>query len=257
MPTTICASSPAAASRLPLREVSAAFDLGQMIVSCPVCRTRYQVDEGALRGQSGRTVRCANCGHTWHQTASPEPPADRDEANAYGRLEPALEVPPRPATTLEVPPRQRALPEPPRRRNRWGALRWLVIAVLLALAVLAGVVVARGAVVAFWPPAARLYALAGFSAEPPLTGLKIEKLVPSRTPDGLVIEGDIANNGKMTQDLPRLRVALRDASEKEVQFKIVDPPQPRLRPGAVAHFKAPFDHPDDAAKGVVVTFVKR
>ena len=257
MPTTICAGSPAAARRLPLREVPAAFDFGQMIVSCPVCRTRYQVDEGALRGQSGRTVRCANCGHTWHQAASPEPPADRDEANADGRLEPALEVPPRPATMLEVPPRQRALPEPPRRRSRWRALRWLVIAVLLALAVLAGVVVARGAVVGLWPPAARLYALAGFSAEPPLTGLKIEKLVPSRTPDGLVIEGDIANNGKTTQDLPRLRVALRDSSEKEVQFKIVDPPQPRLPPGAVAHFKTPFDHPDDAAKGVVVTFAKR
>ena len=55
-------------------------------------------------------------------------------------------------------------------------LRWLVIAVLLVLAVLAGVVVARGAVVALWPPAARLYALAGFAAEPPWTGLKIEKL---------------------------------------------------------------------------------
>jgi predicted Zn finger-like uncharacterized protein len=257
MPTTICASSPAAARRLPLREVSDATDLGQMILSCPVCRTRYQVDEGALRGQSGRTVRCANCGHTWHQAASPEPLADGDEAKTDGRIEPALEVPPRPATTLEIPPRQRALPEPPRRRSRWGALRWLVVAVLLALAVLAGVVVARGAVVALWPPAARLYALAGFAAEPPWTGLKIEKLAPSRTADGLLIEGDIANNGKTTQDLPRLRVGLRDASEKEVQFKIVDPPQPRLPPGAVTHFKTPFDHPDDAAKGVVVTFAKR
>ncbi len=188
---------------------------------------------------------------------SPEPAADGDEAKTDGRIEPALEVPPRPATTLEVPRRQLALPEPPRRRSRWGALRWLLVAVLLALAVLAGVVVARGAVVALWPPAARLYALAGFAAEPPWTGLKIEKLAPSRTSDGLVIEGDIANNGKATQELPKLRVALRDASEKEVQFKIVDPPQPRLPPGAVAHFKTPFDHPDDAAKGVVVTFAKR
>src|SRR5271170_2258033 len=228
-----------------------------MIVSCPVCRTRYRVDEGALRGQSGRTVRCANCGHTWHQAASPEPPANGDEAETDGRIEPALEVPPRPATTLEVPPRQRVLPEPRRSRSRWGTLRWLVVAVLLALAVLAGVVVARGAVVALWPPAERLYALAGFSAEPPGTGLKIEKLAPSRTPDGLLIEGDIANGGKTTQDLPQLRVALRNAAEKEVQFKIIDPPQPRLAPGAVAHFKTPFDHPDDAAKGVVVTFAKR
>jgi len=228
-----------------------------MILSCPVCRTRYQVDEAALRGQSGRTVRCAQCGYTWHQAALPKAAENGGPANGIGRIEPALEVPPRPATTLEVPPRPRTLPEPPRRRSRWGVLRWLVIAVLLVLAVLAGVVVARGAVVALWPPAARLYALAGFAAEPPWTGLKIEKLAPSRTPDGLVIEGDIANNGKTTQDLPRLRVALRDASDKEVQFKIVDSPQPRLAPGAVAHFKTPFDHPDDAAKGVVVTFAKR
>jgi predicted Zn finger-like uncharacterized protein len=227
-----------------------------MIVSCPVCRTRYRVDEKALRGQSGRTVRCANCGHTWHQAAPPELAADRDEAKTDGRIEPALEVPPRPATTLEVPPRQRALPEPARRRSRWRALRWLLIAVVLALAVVAGIVVARGAVVALWPPAARLYALAGFSAEPPGAGLKIEKLAPSRTPDGLLIEGDIANGGKTTQNLPRLRVALRDSAEKEVQFKIIDPPKPRLPPGAVAHFKTPFDHPDDAATGVVVTFAK-
>jgi len=135
-------------------------------------------------------------------------------------------------------------------------LRWLLVAVLLALALVAGIVIARGAVVALWPPAARLYALAGFSAEPPGTGLKIEKLAPSRTPDGFLIEGDIANDGKTTQNLPRLRVALRDSAEKEVQFKIIDPPKPRLPPGAVAHFKTPFDHPDDAATGVVVTFAK-
>ena len=135
-------------------------------------------------------------------------------------------------------------------------LRWLLVAVLLALALVAGIVIARGAVVALWPPAARLYALAAFSSEPPGTGLKIEKLAPSRTPDGLLIEGDIANDGKTTQNLPRLRVALRDSAEKEVQFKIIDPPKPRLPPGAVAHFKTPFDHPDDAATGVVVTFAK-
>jgi len=129
-------------------------------------------------------------------------------------------------------------------------------AVLLILAIIAGVVIARGAVTALWPPASRLYALAGLSAEPPGAGLKIEKLVPSRTADGLVIEGDITNTGKTAQDLPRLRVALRDTADKEVQFKIIDPPRPRLPPGASAHFKTPFDHPADAATGVVVTFAK-
>jgi len=126
--------------------------------------------------------------------------------------------------------------------------------VLFALAIIAGIVVARGAVVAIWPPAARLFILAGLPVETPITGLKIEKLTPARTPDGLMIEGDITNTGKAPRDLPRLRVALRDTSEKEVQYKIVPPPKPRLMPGEVAHFKTPFDHPDDAATGVVVTF---
>jgi predicted Zn finger-like uncharacterized protein len=230
-----------------------------MILGCPVCRTRYLVDEAALHGRSGRTVRCANCGHSWHQAAPPEPPTS-ENAVEEGRIEPALEVPPRPAASLEIPPQSRALLAQLRQdpgRRRWSALRWLVVVVLLALALLAGIVVARSDVVTLWPPAARLYALAGLTTEAPGAGLKIEKLTPSRTPDGLVIEGDITNAGKTAQNVPRLRVALRDASEKDVQFKIVDPPKPRLPPGVTAHFKTPFDHPDDAATGVAVTFVKQ
>ena len=232
-----------------------------MILSCPVCRTRYLVDETALRRRSGRTVRCAACGHTWRQAAPPEPPADSEDSAAEGRIEPALEVPPRPAPALEVPPRPRpgvpALPQRGGGRSRWRAVRWLLVAVLLVLALLAGVVVARGAVVALWPPAARLYTLVGLAAEPPGSGLKIEKLVPSRTPDGLIIEGDITNTGRTAADVPRLRVILRDAAEKDVQSKIIDPPKPRLPPGVTSHFKTPFDHPDDAAIGVVVTFAKQ
>ena len=232
-----------------------------MIVRCPSCRTRYRVDEQALHGRAGRTVRCASCGHTWHQ-AMPELTANGGEAGREGRIEPALEVPPRPAAMsepiLDLPPRTRADQQPAGRsgRSRWATIRWLVLTVLFALAILAGIVVARGAVVAMWPPAAHFYALAGLGREPPGTGLKIEKLAPARTSDGLVIEGEIANNGKRIRDVPRLRVALRDAADKEVQSKIVDPPEPRLAPGAVAHFKTPFEHPDDAATDVVVTFAK-
>src|SRR5271166_4304795 len=43
----------------------------RMIVTCPACATRYLVDPRAL-GSAGRTVRCANCAQTWHQT----PPED-------------------------------------------------------------------------------------------------------------------------------------------------------------------------------------
>jgi predicted Zn finger-like uncharacterized protein len=235
-----------------------------MIIGCPSCRTRYLVDEQALGGRTGRTVRCATCGHTWHQKAPPELELPDDQARRESlRIEPALEVPPRPGAViepnLEVSPHPGSAPEPAPRPSggRRAAVRWLVLLVLFALAVLAGVVVARGAVALIWPPAARLYALAGFPVEPLWAGLRIEKLAPARTADGLIIEGGMANAGKIAREIPRLRVALRDAAEKKVQCKIVDPPKTLLPPGSVMHFKTPFDHPDNAATGVVVTFAMR
>ena len=107
-----------------------------------------------------------------------------------------------------------------------------------------------------WPAAARFYALVGLAAAPPGPGLELAKIAPTRTAEGLVIEGDITNTGTTVRDLPRLRVALRDPAEKETQFKIVDPPTARLAPGETAHFKTSFDHPDEAATGVLVTFAR-
>jgi hypothetical protein len=155
---------------------------------------------------------------------------------------------------VEVSPRG---PSFRRRRRRWGAIRWLLLAALFALAIVAGLMLARSAVVAIWPPAAQLYALVGVQGEPLGAGLKLDKLTPTRTSDGLIIEGDITNTGNTAREVPRLRVALRDGGEKEVQFKVIDPPQPRLSPGAVVHFKTPFEHPYDAATGVVVTFASQ
>lgn len=45
-----------------------------MILTCPVCTTRYMVAEGAI-GAKGRRVRCASCGHQWMQ----EPEIGLDE----------------------------------------------------------------------------------------------------------------------------------------------------------------------------------
>ena len=37
-----------------------------MYITCPNCSTSYNVDGGNI-GESGRTVRCFNCEHSWHQ----------------------------------------------------------------------------------------------------------------------------------------------------------------------------------------------
>jgi tetratricopeptide (TPR) repeat protein len=89
--------------------------------------------------------------------------------------------------------------------------------------------------------------------EPP--GLELYNIAPTRTADGLIIEGEIANAGSTLRHVPRLRVGLRDRADKEVQFKIIDPPKPQLLPGETARFKTSFDNPDASATGVVASFV--
>jgi len=42
-----------------------------MIIECPECRARYQVPDGTV-GTTGRTVRCANCRHSWYQEPQDE-----------------------------------------------------------------------------------------------------------------------------------------------------------------------------------------
>jgi predicted Zn finger-like uncharacterized protein len=217
-----------------------------VILTCPACRTRYLVDEQDVSRPTGRTLRCASCGHTWHQV----PPPQRQEREpssrvAASRIEPALEMPPRPAP-VPVPAPQR---RPRRRRKGWLILSAVVA--LLALTILVAFV-ARSEVVATWPAVARLYALAGLSPR-----LELGKVVPARTANTVVIEGDITNAGSLAGDVPPLRVALRDPAEKETQFKIIDPPIAWLAPGETAHFKTSFDHPDEAATGVMVTFAPR
>jgi predicted Zn finger-like uncharacterized protein len=212
-----------------------------MILVCPACRTRYTVEDEALSRPSGRTVRCASCGHHWHYVAPPSPLAtlrDRWEAAHRGEL---------------TAPAEPAITAPPPTRRRHSGIGWVLL-ILVIGAVVIGTVFGRDQIVALWPPAAPYYDLVGLKTQPLGAGLDIGNVTSTRNADGLIVEGDITNRIGSPRGVPHLRVALRDANRHELIFKIIDPPRERLLPGETSHFVVGFLPAPDNAVGVVVTF---
>ena len=216
-----------------------------MILVCPACQTRYKVDDEALSRPSGRTVRCANCGHSWHYQASqpPLPPLARLRESVEAAERAELATTPRPAITA---------PTSSRRRPGSG-LGWVIVILLVGGAVVAAIF-GRNQIVAIWPRSGQIYDLVGLKTGPLGAGLDIANVTSTRNADGLIVEGDITNKVGVTRAVPQLRVALRDANQHELVFKIIDPPRDKLLPGETSHFVVGFLPAPDAASGVLVTF---
>jgi len=71
-----------------------------MILTCPSCGTQYAVKEGAIP-QGGRKVRCASCGHSWHQDPETTDARQAEEMVAEHQPERAGASPAVPMDTTE------------------------------------------------------------------------------------------------------------------------------------------------------------
>lgn len=233
-----------------------------MVITCPNCRTRFQIRPSSL-GEKGRNVRCSSCGNRWFvepfpEPAAPAPPAPEPVPTSPAPApEPAAAAPPPPP---EPTPLSTAPPRPSARRatsRGSGIAGWLVLAVV-ALA-LVGAVVARNAIVATVPAALPIYRLVGLPVTLEL-GLAFRDLGSSRrdtaTGSTVLVTGTIVNTTGREVRVPRLRIALLDQGSREIESGLHDPPQRSLPPQGTTRFEIALENPPDEARDFTITFAE-
>ncbi|MBX9860957.1 MAG: zinc-ribbon domain-containing protein [Sphingomonas sp.] len=208
-----------------------------MILECAACRTRYLVPDTAI-GPDGRTVRCANCKHSWFQEGAGA------EALAAGlSATPAPSVTPPPAAT--VPPVGAPAVETdydafgyqaPFRPRRNPARRYTMIAVAAGVTMLIGVGVISAS------GATGLASQFGLIAAAD-TQLRIEQNPIDRhdLPSGseaFAVSGRIVNPTGKRLPVTDLRADLLDAQGRQVYTWTITPEARVVGPRGVVEFRS-------------------
>lgn len=191
-----------------------------MILTCPQCETQYFAEDSTI-GESGRTVKCAACGHNWF--VSPEGGA-------------------RPSTTAPAPAAHEVYRERVREQRRHKSrfaslLSWIVTAsVFFALGVTA--IIFRNDVVKMWPEAATAYRQVGFTVN--RFGLEFSDIERSRTFNDTVpvvtVTGSATNVARSQIDTPNVQVRLKDERGRTVATRVSAITPPTLGKGQEGNF---------------------
>jgi predicted Zn finger-like uncharacterized protein len=236
-------------------------EFAPMILTCPSCSTRYTVDEAKFP-PNGRTVRCAKCGHSWHQPGVgpiPAPVAAPEPAAETAVPDPAMAEPQASPTRAFAP--ATAVPEEPAGQTLQMAAvaaGWIGLIVVVLLIGYSAVRY-RQDIATIWPQSASVYS--GLGLKVSAGGIDFDKVAWHReNEDGqpvLVVTGLIVNTSGRALPVPQtVRITLYDAGKRELFHWPVTPAAQTLKAGGTMPFKARLTNPPAAAREAVVTFAK-
>ena len=224
-----------------------------MILTCPSCATRYQADEAKFPPQ-GRQVRCAKCGHVWHQ-AGPEPAPEPEmvvqpEEQAHAP-EPSL------SRTRAFAPATVTEPDPAPRGAMVAVVAGWVGLILVVLAIGYSVIRYRQEISMLWPQSAGVYSSLGLKVS--AQGIDFARVDYRReSEDGqmvLAVTGNIVNSGKRELPVPQnVRVTLSDANNHELYHWSFTPNVQSLKAGQSSPFLTRLSSPPAAARHLEVRF---
>lgn len=211
------------------------------------------------------------------EAAAPElkaestPPEPRPEARPEPEVAAAGAAIPEPQSGLtekiELPSVAAAGPNKPpaegipaKAARRSSSIGWIAL-VTLVLAVLVGGVLARDSIVRAWPPAERLYKVAGLSANGAAVGLRIEVVSHNHTVEDdrtfLVVRGKVTNTSGKVRQVPELKAWIRGEDSRELANWTFTAAQTRLLPGETASFMTRFQNPPTGGTGLAIDFAQR
>jgi predicted Zn finger-like uncharacterized protein len=188
--------------------------------------------------------------------APPIVPADLDEGQPPIEVE--AEDPTEPAEDIETYAARREKRYARNRFLRWplSPLQSGVLALLIVDALLVGW---RDEFVRVMPQTASFYSMLGLNVN--LRGMAFDGVGTTTEQNGgvpvLMVEGNIVNDSRKMEDVPRLKFAVRNASGQEVYSWTVAPPRPTLSPGEAIAFHSRLASPPVEAHDILVRFVTR
>ena len=224
-----------------------------MIISCPSCATRYNLQEQRIPAD-GMAISCASCGHRWIESRAIEivdiSPSNMPTVIEHG-FEPDSEV-----KRLVEASKKAKEAFATRKRQRLARLRgWAILAGFL-VAPLGAAASFPEAVVSIAPITVRAYDAIGYNVN--IFGLEVRRIEQQHAiVDGtrvLTIKGEITNVSNSPQKLPWLRFGLNDGNRQEVYSWTLDTGARPLRAGETTSFVTRVASPPETAKNVQIRF---